>query len=348
MEKILISTVTPVYQGAATLEKLAERLLDERRSWQGQGLPLELMEAIFVDDGSIDDSARVLGGLAERHSWVRVVTLSRNFGQHPATTAGILHSAGDWVVTLDEDLQHEPRFVLPLLREAVEQRWDIAYARPVDQVHESRFRDWGSRVYKSLLARVTTNPHVRDFNSFRVIRGPIARAAAAVAAHDTYFDVVLGWFSNRLGSLPLPLKDRRYIAGRASGYSLQKLLSHARRLLVSSQTKWLRIGAMTGVGALVFSSMLTLFIVGQWLIDPSSIEVRGWLSLFLATAFFGGLSCLLLGVLLEYLSMVLLQAHGKPAFFVVDRTKDAVLRQYFSQRDADAPTAPGSDFLAAG
>ncbi len=343
MEKILISTVTPVYQGEATLDDLVRLLLDEQRSWERQGLPLELVEAIFVDDGSIDDSASVLGLQAERHSWVRVVTLSRNFGQHPATTAGILHSSGDWVVTLDEDLQHEPRFVLPLLREVVERQWDIGYAKPIDRVHESRLRDWGSLAYKSLLARITKNPHVKSFNSFRVIRGSIARAAAAVATHDTYFDVVLGWFSNRLGSLPLPLRDRRYIAERASGYSFSKLLSHARRLLVSSQTKWLRVGAIAGVGALLFSFVLTLFVVGQKLIDPASIEVRGWLSTFLSIAFFGGLSCFLLGVLLEYLSTVVLQVHGKPAFFVVDRTKDAILREHFTQHGTDVSAAPETD-----
>ncbi len=342
MEKILISTVTPVYQGEATLDDLVRRLRDERRSWQRDGLPLELMEAIFVDDGSVDDSARVLRRLAERNAWVRVVTLSRNFGQHPATTAGILHSAGDWVVTLDEDLQHEPRDVLALLRECALQRWDVAYARPIDLVHESRLRDWSSRAYKSLLARITDNPHVKSFNSFRVMRGSIARAAAAVASHDTYFDVVLSWFSNRMGSLPLSLKDRRYIADRASGYNFFKLLSHARRLLVSSQTKWLRAGALLGVGALLFSVALSLLMLGRKLADPASIEVRGWLSLFLAIVFFGGLSCLLLGVLLEYLSMLLLHSHGKPAFFVVDRRADDILRRYFTRRDADAPAAPGA------
>lgn len=341
MENILVSTVTPVYQGAATLGELVRRLEDEREAWDRDGLPLELVEAIFVDDGSTDDSASILDGLAQRHAWVHVVTLSQNFGQHPATVAGILHSSGDWIATLDEDLQHEPRFVLPLLREAVEHGWDIVYARPTAQVHESFFRDRSSRLYKSLLTFATGNPHVRAFNSFRVVRGSVARAAASVSAHDTYLDVVLGWFSKHLGTLPLAMKDRRFIARNASGYTFFKLLSHARRLLVSSQTKWLRAGAMVGTGALVFSVGLALVILGQKLSNPASIDVRGWLSLFLAIVFFGGLSSFLLGVVLEYLSTLLLQSQGKPAFFVVDRTKDAILRQFFALQEthAAAPSA---------
>ncbi len=337
MDKILVSTVTPVYAGEATLMELADLLLCERQAWERDQLPLELVEAIFVDDGSIDGSEGVLRDLEERQPWIHVVTLSRNFGQHPATAAGILHSSGDWVATLDEDLQHEPRHLTALLRAAVDRGLDVIYARPRERVHESWVRDWGSRLYKWLLAKATGNPDVKSFNSFRLLRGSIARAAASVSAHDTYLDVVLGWFSKRVGTVPIRMKDRRYIEQGASGYTLHGLLSHARRLLISSQTKWLRSGAVVGVGALVLSVALALFILGQKLIDPASIDVRGWLSLFLAVVFFGGLSSLLLGVLLEYLSTLLQQSQGRPGFFVVDRSGDAILRQHFAQQDRDAP-----------
>jgi len=340
MDRILVSTVTPVYQGAATLEELVRQLDRERQAWDRDGLPLELVEAIFVDDDSIDDSAAILADLAARYPWVRAVTLSRNFGQHPATVAGILHSSGDWIATLDEDLQHEPRFVLQLLREAVEHGWDIAYAKPLDHVHESLFRDQSSRIYKWLLTLATGNPNVRAFNSFRVLRGSVARAAASVSSHDTYLDVVLGWFSRHLGTLPLALKDQRYVARQASGYTFFKLLSHARKLLVSSQTKWLRLGAMVGVGAMVFSIALALYMLGQKLSYPASIDVRGWLSLFLGIVFFGGLSSFLLGVVLEYLSTLLLQSQGKPTFFVVDRTRDAILREFFARQAPHAGASP--------
>ncbi len=335
MEEILVSTVTPVYRGASTVVELAEQLLAVKEQWNRDGFPLELIEAIFVDDGSIDGSSEVLEKLAETYSWIRVVTLSRNFGQHPATVAGILHSCGDWVITLDEDLQHEPRFVLDLLRQAAEQRLDVVYAKPRDKVHHSAFRDL-SYVFKRLLALVTDNPHVRIFNSFRAIRGSVAHAAAAVVLQDTYFDVALSWFTDRMGVVPLSLKDKRYIEEGSSGYDFWKLLQHARRLLVSSQTKLLRLGSLVGIASLALSGFLALFILVGKLIDPSSIVVKGWLSTFLTVVFFGGVSSFLLGVLLEYLSTILLRSHGRPPFFVVDRERDSVLRELFARLDQNA------------
>jgi glycosyltransferase involved in cell wall biosynthesis len=190
--------VVPVYQGADHLPALLTALEDVRRELDSADSPVRLGEAIFVDDGSADGSDAVLARLTREHPWITVVPLSRNFGQHPATIAGILHCSGDWVATMDEDLQHHPRYLVPLLRQAVRRSSDVVYARPKGRVHKSRLRDLGSSAFKALMSRLTSNPHVRDFNSFRMMRGSIARAAASVCAHDPYFDVAMSWFTDRI------------------------------------------------------------------------------------------------------------------------------------------------------
>ena len=180
-EEILVSTVTPVYAGKAYLRELVSRLAGENDRWQAEGIPIRLVEAVLVDDGSNDGSSEVLRELGSEFPWVRVLQLSRNFGQHPATVAGVLHTCGDWVFTLDEDLQHEPRFLVPLLRHAVESRSDVVYSKSPNGIHQSKLRDWSSKGLKSLLAIATRNPCVKDFSSVRVVRGSIARAAASVS-----------------------------------------------------------------------------------------------------------------------------------------------------------------------
>ncbi len=327
MTQSLISTVTPVFRGEETLCKLVALLEKERESWIQKGLPIELTEAIFVVDDAADGSPRVLAEISDRLPWVRVLTLSRNFGQHPATVAGILHSSGDWVATLDEDLQHDPREILGLLRRAVEKSSDIVYAQAAGAVHGSVLRDQGSRLFKALLAFLTNDPQVRAFNSFRMIRGSVARAAASVTSHDTYFDIALGWFTKRVETLEMKLEDLRFQKETQSGYSLRTLLSHARRMLVSAQTKWLRVGTTIGIAALALGAILAIYVLVVRIVSPGSIEVRGWLSLFLAVVFFGGLSSLLLGIVLEYMSTIVLKAQGKPSFFVVDRSQDELLRE---------------------
>ena len=114
-----MSTVTPVYSGANYLKSLIAELKSLRNTWIAENAPVTLDEAIFVDDGSIDDSSAILDELAAHYDWVHVIHLSRNFGQHPATMAGILHTSGEWVVTLDEDLQHHPQDIQHLFASVV-------------------------------------------------------------------------------------------------------------------------------------------------------------------------------------------------------------------------------------
>ncbi len=339
MQHATVSAVVPVYAGEKFLPQLVEKLAVVRQQWQAQQAPLVLTEAVFVCDEPIDASASVLERLRQQYDWVKVVTLSKNFGQHPATIAGILHCSGDWIFTLDEDLQHDPVHFGELLRRAVETSSDILYAKPLESVHESVFRDLSSRLYKRLLVSLTNNPHIPQFNSFRLMRGALARAAASVCSHETYFDVALCWFSNRITSTRLPLKDRRFIETGKSGYNLGKLLSHARRLLVSSQTKVLRGGVLLGLAGLLLSVIFGADIVVRRLFVPGSIDVKGWTSQMLGTLFFGGLSAFFLGVCLEYLSNILLHTQGKPPFFVIDRSKDALIRSHFAREPADAVTA---------
>ncbi len=328
MEKVYLSTVTPVFQGADYLAELVEALAAVRDEFESKDFPIVMTEAIFVNDEPIDGSARLLEGLRATYPWVKTVQLSRNFGQHPATVAGILHSSGDWVATLDEDLQHHPRLLLPLLLHCVTQDLDVVYARAESPVHQSGFRDVSSRLFKTLVSRLTGNPHIRKFNSFRVMRGSIGRAAAAVSAHDTYFDISLSWFTNRIGALTLPLKDRRYIEQQKSGYGIPDLLRHAWKMMASSELRILRIGATVGVLSLVGSVALAVATIAVKILFPQTIPVPGWTSLLLVTLFFGGLISFLAGIGLELITALVVQAKGKPAFFVIDRNKDDCLRAW--------------------
>lgn len=322
--RVTLSTVTPVYSGAEYLRALVEQIRELRDALNTSNAPLQLVEAIFADDGSIDNSADVLKCLQSEYPWVRVVTLSRNYGQHAATIAGILHASGDWIVTLDEDLQHHPQHVLRLLQTAISCSHDIVYAHPVSAVHRSLFRDGSSRVYKKLLGFFSGNPWVSSFNSFRLVRGSIARAAASVSSYETYLDVAFSWFTSRVGTLALPLIDQRFINSGSSGYSVRSLLRHARRLFVSSQIKAIRLGGVIGFMAILASCVLTPYVF----LSMAWRTVQGWSSLMIAITFFGGVGCLLAAVAIEYISILLVRAQGKPTFFVVDRQSDEQLRSW--------------------
>ncbi|HEU4916549.1 MAG TPA: glycosyltransferase family 2 protein [Acidimicrobiia bacterium] len=316
-----VSVVVPVYSGEDYLQELTARLGAVRESWIARYEAVRLLEVIFVDDGSVDGSSEMLTVLAARHDWVQVVTLSKNFGQHPATSAGILHSSGDWVATIDEDLQHGPEDIETMLLAAATTNADVVYGESIGPIHGS-WRDSMSRFYKRLLATVTGNPVIMQFSSFRVCRGPVARAAASVSGHETYLDVALTWFTDRFVSQRLEMVDGRYRAAGRSGYSFFKLLGHARRLLISSHTRIGRLGVAIGVAAVMFALIMTTRVMVGRLRGLEELYVPGYASLMVAILVFGGILALLLIGVTEYLLNIALHTQGKPTYFAVDRSAD--------------------------
>lgn len=327
--KIGVSIVVPVYAGKLYLEKLTDAVAAIRRDWQDAKYPIHVAELIFVDDGSSDGSSDVLKKLGTQ-DWVKVITLSRNYGQHPATVAGISYSSGDWVVTLDEDLQHDPKHILDMLKTCVEHQADIVYVKPKEWVHKSAFRDLSSRGAKALISYLTNNPNTRYFNSFRLMRGSIARTAASIASHESFYDVVLSWHSDRVVPYQAQMVDQRYVEDGASGYTVRKLLSHARKLIMTSDVKILRgIGL---IGGLLLSAILILLVyfTAQKIFFPETIQVQGWTSLMLVTLSTGGVLAVLLSIIAEYVANLVQHMHGKPTFSVVDRSTDEPLCAFFS------------------
>lgn len=332
-DPVSVSIVVPVYAGAEYLAKLADEVEALRDAWAAQGAPFAMAELILVDDCAIDGSPAVIDQLAQERPWIVALHLSRNFGQHAATIAGILHSSGDWIVTMDEDLQHPPARIPDLLRKAVTSNADVVYANAESGVHDAFLRDFTSRSFKRMMQWLTGNPQLKHFNSFRLVRGSIARAVSSVCAHDTYFDVNLSWFTQRIEVKQMELKDERYIRTDKSGCIFRPLLSHAWRILFSSHIRVLRFGAVLGMSVLGVSVLGMVYLTALKILYPTEVQVQGWTSLILAIMFFGGLSVFMLGVALQYLSTLILKAHGKPTFFPIDRSMDKAAADWFGRTD---------------
>lgn len=328
-----ISFVVPVYSGAAYLTQLADAVEVVRDSWQAEDAPIKVVELILVDDAAIDESGDIIDALAADRPWVTALHLSRNYGQHAATIAGILHASGDWIVTLDEDLQHPPAKVEALLLEAVRGRADVVYARPASgAVHGKAWRDGSSRNVKRLMEWLTGTPTLRMVNSFRLMRGSIARATASVCTHNTYFDIALSWFTQRITALDMTLRDDRFADTGKSGYTLSKLVTHAQKMLFSSQLRFMTLGLWIGAGLFFFALIAGVYFTVLGLFRPESISVQGWTSLFVTLCMSAGLISAMLGICLQYLSTLVLKAHGRPTFFTIDRSADPTVLEWLENR----------------
>ena len=327
---LYLSTVTPVYAGAPYLERLIFEINNLRVDLLATQ-HIRFKEAYFVVDGTHDGSYEVLENLKKQFDWVMPIELSKNYGQHPATKAGVKLTDSDFVVTLDEDLQHRPHEIKKMLHYMIENQADIVYASSAGRIHQSHLRNFCSVAVKKFLGYLAGNQNFTNFNSFRLINGSIARSAASIRGVDVYFDIALSWFSNRVVTAPVELVDIRINDGKLSSYSVKALFSHARRMAISTNTKIPRFLALLGFAAVCFSGVLAINIIYQKLFSESLSNTSGWASLSVTLLFFGGILTLMLSFVLEYITYITLTIMGKPNFSYIKRIPLDLLREDSAQ-----------------
>jgi len=314
-----VSIVIPVYAGERTLPTLLRELdglVEEQRTPEGRAF--RVSEVLLVWDrgpGRSDDTIRML---ATQYPYVRPVWLSRNYGQHAATLAGMTSSSGDWIVTMDEDGQQDPAFIAGMLDRAYQQRAQLVYAGPTNEAPHGVLRNAGSRIAKWLFVRLLADRRFTEFNSYRLILGEIGRSVAAYTGSGVYLDVALSWVVADVTQAPVVSRSE----GRpASNYSMGRLLSHFGRLVISSGTRPLMFVSVIGAVFVTVGALLTFYILGSLIF--SSVPVSGWPSTMVAILIVGGATLLSLGIIAQYVGASTNMSLGKPLYVVVRDPQDA-------------------------
>lgn len=308
-----ISVVIPVYRGATTLDGVVAELAALRDPFRTpDGHTAVVDELLLVHDWGPDESDEVIRRLATDHDWVRPVWLSRNYGQHAATLAGMAASGGDWVVTIDEDGQQDPADLGTMLDRALAENADVVYGEPLNPPPHGFVRNTSSRLAKRSIRWLTGNEHAQQFNSYRLMLGEIARSVAAFAGSGVYLDVALGWVAGRITTSPVTLRDE---GGRPSGYRYRTLMSHYWRMVITGGTRLLRVVSLAGGLLALAGFALAVFVVGLRLFGD--VEELGWASLMVAVLISSGFVLFALGVVAEYIGVAVNMAMGKPLYLIV-------------------------------
>jgi glycosyltransferase involved in cell wall biosynthesis len=307
-----VSVVVPVYNGELTLGPLVEEILAlGAKSTTAAGNRYAVAEIVLVYDNGRDRSDAVMRGLESAHESVRTVWLSRNFGQHAATLAGMSATTSEWVVTLDEDGQHNPKDIGTLLDAALASGAQVVYAESDIPAPHGRVRNAASKYAKVVISKAFGRSNTVEFSSFRLILGSIARAVGDAAAPGVYLDVALGWVTGRYASAPTSLRGE----GRQSGYNARGLLSHFWRLVLTSGTRGLRLVSILGILFAVAGVVITIWLIIIKL--TTGINAQGWTSTVVILLVVSGTILLSLGIIAEYIGTIVNRAMGKPAFLVL-------------------------------
>ncbi|HYC62739.1 MAG TPA: glycosyltransferase family 2 protein [Thermoanaerobaculia bacterium] len=297
----LVSVVIPVYN-SPDLGALADGIEAVFRKIGRE------YEVLLVDDGSPDPHVwPALCELAAHRSGFRAFQLTRNFGQQAATLCGLREARGDVIVTMDDDLQHDPEDIPALLAAADH---DVVIGQ-LEQSRHGVFRRMASHI-KGWLDRVLIGkPKGLRLTSYRLINRSVVDGMLSIRTPHPFLPALMFYVSKDVVGVPVRHAGRR--SGR-SGYTAGKLIRLFSNLVISNSSVLLRAAAYTGLAFSVLSLIVVALVIYQKV--SYGVSVQGWTSLFAAIVLMGGLLLFSVGVLGEYLIRIIESSEQRPTYII--------------------------------
>ena len=302
----LYSVVVPVYNSEHTLEELYHRLEKVFRETLKEDF-----ELILVDDGSKDRSYEIMEKLRSRDHRVKIIQMARNFGQHPALLCGFAHVKGDFVVTMDDDLQHQPE-ELPKMVRVMEERPDVDV---IIASYEGRkhgpIRKLGTKVSVWATSKMLGKDPNLQITSYRLIRRFLVDAMLRTNTYLPQIGNLLVLSSNRIINVPVQHADRAY--GK-SGYSFKRLVKDLIYDITAHSAFPLLMVRNIGIISFLVSMVMAVYYLVRYF--TMGISVEGWTSQMLVMLAFFGLVLLSIGIMGIYLMNILNEAKKMPHYVI--------------------------------
>ena len=306
-----VSIVIPVYRSENSIGLVVDEL--------AQLLPTiaDEFEVILVEDDGGDKSWEVIERLCAERGFVRGFQLMRNFGQHNAALCGIRAARYDYIVTMDDDLQHPSQCIKKLLDKLAE-GYDVAYGSPISEQH-GMLRNLASVATKMVLQGAIGAHTARNVCSFRAFRTRLRDSFANYHSPLVNIDVLLTWSTTRF--VAAPVEHRRRTIGEST-YTLGKLLVHALNMITGFSTLPLRFASLLGLLMTAFGTMILAYIVLSQLF-AFRFEVPGFTFIASLVAIFAGAQMFALGIIGEYIARMHLRILDRPESVIRQQTENA-------------------------
>lgn len=301
-----VSVVIPVYNEQESLPELI------RRTDAACALLHRDYEILLVDDGSSDNSARMLCDAAEKPgSHVVAVLLNRNYGQHSAIMAGFSHVTGDLIITLDADLQNPPEEI-PRLVEKADEGYDV-----VGTVRQNRqdtlFRKTASKMINRLIQR-TTGKAMGDYGCMlRAYRRHIVDAMLNCHERSTFIPILANTFARRAIEIPVHHAEREF---GDSKYSFMRLINLMYDLVTCLTTTPLRLLSVVGSVIALLGFAFSVLLVALRLMFGPQWAAEGVFMLFAVLFMFIGAQFVGMGLLGEYIGRIYNDVRARPRYFI--------------------------------
>ena len=295
-----LSIVVPVYNGASTIGLLVNALAS---------LPTPLpngIEMVLVNDASPDHSLDVCQKLLKTSKIpIKLIDLSRNFGEYNAVMAGLRAARGDYVITMDDDLQNPPEEVLKIFEYCRDHNLDVVYTNYTTK-HHAWWRNLGSKFHNIIARQLLDAPKNLYFSSFRCMSRFLVNQITQYHGPYAYQDGLIMQSTRRIGQITVAHKAR---AHGHSNYTFRRLLRVWLAMALNFSIMPLRMASLAGFLACMIGIMgMVVIFIEKLLHEPP----LGWSSLAIAIFFLAGVQLLMLGILGEYIGRIFMTLNRAP------------------------------------
>lgn len=303
-EKVQLSIVVPCYNEEANIDHLFERLILVLE-------PLDMTyEIICINDGSKDNTLKLLVEYHQHNPSIKVVNFSRNFGKEIAITAGIDYALGDAVIPIDADLQDPPELIVEMIAKWRE-GYDVVYATRRSRQGESWLKQFTAQKFYRTIQRLTPVEIPPDTGDFRLMDRKVVEALKKLPETNRFMKGLFSWVGYQQTSI---LYDRGLRFKGETKWNYWQLWNLAIEGITAFSSIPLKIWSYIGISISLISFIYASFLVIRTLIF--GIDVPGYASLIVAILFLGGMQLLSLGILGEYLGRVHEEVKRRPLYLV--------------------------------
>ncbi|RMG85609.1 MAG: glycosyltransferase [Chloroflexi bacterium] len=299
------SAVIPVYNS----ERIVGETIDRTAAFfEAQGWDYEI---ICINDGSPDNSWEVLRQKAEENPRVIAINLLHNYGQHTAVFAGFQHCSGDYVITLDDDLQNPPEEITHLVHKVLE-GYDVVYGKFRRKQHAG-YRRMGSRLIAQVNQRVFGQPKDLTVTNFRILRRDVIERIVNYRTNYPYITGLSLMFSSRRANVEVEHHPRK-VGG--SNYNWRRILALVMRILFNYSSWPLRFVSTIGFAVAALSFLAGVYFLVRALLG--GISVPGWATVVVLLSFLSGINIIIVSMLGEYLIRLVQQVSDSHVYHLKD------------------------------
>jgi undecaprenyl-phosphate 4-deoxy-4-formamido-L-arabinose transferase len=302
-----LSVVIPVYQGEETISELIKNLVKTLAELNFSS------EIIAIDDGSNDNTwLHLKKSKSTYKQQLKIIRLSKNYGQHNATFCGLKVAKGRYIITMDDDFQHDPKHISKLLRKTQESDVDLLYAVPKNENYRAKFKNVGSNFWN----RSTNNydDGLGKGSSYRVIKSTLRDKVVAHNNDFVFLDEMFFWYTENIDFKHVDFNSTRK---SKSTYSKGKLLKLGINLATNYSSLPLKF---ISLGGLVLSFIA--FLIGVYFIVKKvvwGVKAPGYTSIMVAIFLTSSVILLALGVIGQYISKIYNKLNNKPTYSIRER-----------------------------